>query len=100
MKKIKNLDRFAEKLKLIGEIVVNTQVSTSPKMQNVLKGLQSIDKAQQTLKQVQQVQELISTGKKDPSDQNSIETALPLLLLVLNSLSSTKSAEEAIDITK
>lgn len=86
MKKSNKLESFIEQLRLIGEVFKQTQAVQSPKMQTVLKGLQSIDQVQQTMKQAQQLQTLMQCGKKDQSSQSSVENALPLLLLLLNNL--------------
>lgn len=95
MKIIEKLDKLAGTLKLVEELMSKTQASQSPKLQRIFKGVQSMEKVHSTLKQAQQMQELLQVGKNNSLFENaSLDTALPLILLLLNILPPSENAEE------
>jgi len=92
---VNKLEKAAGAIKLIEEIMAKTQLKQSPKMKLLFKGIQSIEKAHLALKQAQQVQELIQTGDKNRNIAGNLqaENLIPVLLLLLNNLSTPESQE-------
>lgn len=90
MRITEKLEKIAGTVKIIEELMDKTQATQSPKVQRLFKGIQTVEKAHSAMKQAQQVQDLLHVGK----DRVSTDNALPLLLLLLNSLSTLETPEE------
>lgn len=90
MKIIEKLEKIAATVKIIEELADKIQTTQSPKVQRILKGMHTVEKAHSAMKQAQQVQDLLHAGK----NRDSADNALPLLLLLLNSLATADNPEE------
>ena len=92
---VNKLEKTAGIIKLIEEFMATTQMKQSPKMKRLFKGFQSMEKARLALKQAQQVQELMQTGEKNRSIAGNLpaDNLIPVLLLLLNNLSTPESQE-------
>lgn len=90
MRVIEKLEKIAGTVKIIEEIMDNKQTTQSPRVQRLLKGIQTVEKAHSAMKQAQQVQDLLHGGKNHISTDN----ALPLLLLLLNNFTALETSEE------
>lgn len=87
------MEKIADMLKVIEEIINKSNTTRSPKLERILKGIQSVEIAHSALKQAQQVQELLQLGKDRTILNNiSADNALPLLLLLFNVLSAPEAS--------
>lgn len=93
MKILEKMEKLANTVKLLEGIIDTTQVSQSPRLQRLFKGIQSMEQVHSAMTQAQQIQELFQIGKdRNPLGKSTLDNVMPLLLFLFNNLNTTEEA--------
>jgi signal recognition particle GTPase len=79
------LEKITDKIKMVENLMSQTETIKSSRVDRIFKGIHSMEKANSAVKQAQQVQSLMQTTKGRKL-QNNPADILPFLLFLLNNL--------------